>query len=197
MKSLFLTITLLSAALLSTPLCNAAIESPAATADAADNTIERIEAADTEATTVSGSKIELEKPIKIKSENMPGITIQVLGLLVPFATSIGIVWLVLYYRRERQRDRLRIIEISLTSGRPLPPEFYYTTPRPIRQKLQSGIRWIGGGLAIIMFFAMVEAEMWPIGIFPLFIGIANIAVYIAGSRERQAIATTDKDAQQD
>lgn len=103
--------------------------------------------------------------------------IQLMGLLVPFASAVGIVWLILAYRNRRHRDKLHVIELSIIHHEPLPESFYHSTIRDPHRRLTTGIYWLGAGLSITLLFVMVCPKLWPIGLFPLFIGIARVAAY--------------------
>lgn len=130
---------------------------------------------------------------------------KILGLTIPFLFVIALIWLLLHFRNERERDRLRLIEVSLNKGCPLPTEFYTSTGKssPIG-KLQSGICWIGAGITIMFFFGNVADDMTPIGILPVFVGIAQIAAYRVQSRKQKEsekynipLPKTPRDDQQD
>lgn len=112
--------------------------------------------------------------------------VRILGLIIPFASVIILIWLLLHFRNERERDRLRVIEMSITKGCPLPTEFYTHAGKSSPDgKLQSGICWIGAGLAIMFFFGNVADDVAPIGILPVFVGIAQLAAYRARSRRQK------------
>lgn len=124
----------------------------------------------------------INQPMHFKTDGL----IKILGLIIPFASVIILIWLLLHFRNERERDRLRVIEISLNKGCPLPTEFYtHTTKNSPYGKLQSGICWIGAGVAVIVFFGNVADEVSPIGIIPFFIGIAQLAAYRVQSRKQK------------
>lgn len=118
--------------------------------------------------------------------------VRILGLILPFVSVIILIWLLLHFRNERERDRLRVIEMSITRGCPLPTEFYtHTGKNSPDRKLQSGICWIGAGLAIMIFFCNVADEVAPIGILPIFVGIAQLAAYRVQSRRRKDMETNN------
>ncbi len=121
----------------------------------------------------------LNQPIHVNNL-LENIVFTFLITLLTFAFIIGIIWIVLHYRNARERERLRLLERSLSHETPLPPEFFSTVNgRPAERELQSGIIWIGAGLAICLFFLLVAFSVWPIGLLPLFIGISHVAVYMA------------------
>ncbi len=108
--------------------------------------------------------------------------VPILAITIPFLTAIAIVWIILYYRRERERDKYRILEKAIEHNRQLPAVLYHSVPKPIVQKIQSGICWIGVGITFIIFFICINEEVWPIGIIPIFIGIAQIATFIVQTK---------------
>lgn len=106
----------------------------------------------------------------------------ILALTIPFLTAIAIVWIVLYYRRERERDKYRILEKAIEHNRQLPAVLYHSVQKNIIQKIQSGICWIGVGITFIIFFICIDEAVWSIGIIPIFIGIAQIAMFIVQTK---------------
>ena len=110
-------------------------------------------------------------------------TILGLGVTLMFISGcIAILWLLLHFRRMQYLDRLHIVDKSLELDRPLPKEFFMTGYKPVYKKVSSGICWIGAGLSVIVFFMLVDAEVWALGILLIFIGLANIASYIIATR---------------
>ena len=111
--------------------------------------------------------------------------VRITAIIVPFASAIGIVWLILAYRQRRHRDRLRIIELSLTHGQPLPDSFFRSAGIDPQRRLLSGFYWLGAGIAIILFFAATFQAVWALGLFPLFIGIGRIVVARIETRQKE------------
>lgn len=116
---------------------------------------------------------------------MRGI-VGVVAITVPFAFVIVLIWLIFRYSTSRNRERNKLIELSIRERSPLPDSFYksersyYTGPR----RLSSGIIWIGVGIAFISFFACVGSdEMAVLGLIPMFVGVARIVVYFVGKRD--------------
>lgn len=104
----------------------------------------------------------------------------VFAIVVPFAFIILLIWLIFRYSTSRNRERNKLIEMSIRERVPLPDAFYkseqkyYTGPK----RLGSGIIWIGVGVAFTAFFACAGSdEMSMLGIIPMFVGIARIVVY--------------------
>lgn len=139
----------------------------------------------------------LNTPLTISVDNDNTLTkgnlpVKILGITVPFIFAIVVLWLILHFRNDRERERLRVLEASLRNDRAIPDGFYRCLERkPVESKLQSGICWIGAGLAIILFFLGVAEEVAPIGVLPLFIGLAQVAVYRVQSRKDRKINSSD------
>lgn len=110
---------------------------------------------------------------------------RVVALVVPFASGVGLVWLLLAYRNRRHRDRLRIIELSITHGQPLPDSFFRQAGIDPHRRLLSGYYWLGAGFAIVIFFLATFSPVSALGIFPIFIGIGNIIVGRTESRQKE------------
>lgn len=124
--------------------------------------------------------------------------IPIFGIVIPFAAVVGIFWVVMYYRRARQRDKYQLIEFAIRNGQPLPDSFYQSE-RKHKSRLQSGIVWIGVGIALIVWgIADNDTDTVAIGIIPLFVGIARIITYFIDDRKAlKASQATENDAQQD
>lgn len=133
--------------------------------------------AENDKNTITITPMETSSPMNrnlyVKKNILP-----ILALTIPFLTAIAIVWIILYYRRERERDKYHILEKAIEHDRQLPAAFYHSVQKPIVQKIQSGICWIGVGIAFIIFFICIDESVWSIGIIPVFIGLAQIAMFI-------------------
>ncbi len=110
----------------------------------------------------------------------------VVAIVVPFAFVILVIWIICRYSTSRNRERSKLIEMSIRERVPLPDAFYkteksyYLGPR----RLSSGIVWIGVGISVsLFFFAVGSEEMAALGLIPLFVGIARIVVYFVGKRD--------------
>lgn len=105
--------------------------------------------------------------------------VQIFGLLVPFGSAIIIVAIFFIYLNRRQHNKLRIIEMAITNNYQLPDAYYQGKAADPHRYLLTGIYWIGGGIAACLTFISTCDDIWPIGLFPLFIGIARLAVYFS------------------
>lgn len=105
--------------------------------------------------------------------------VQIIGLLVPFGSAIIIVAIFFFYLNRRQHNKLRIIEMAITNNYQLPDAYYQGKAADPHRYLLTGIYWLGGGIAACLTFLTTYHGIWPIGLFPLFIGIARLAVYFS------------------
>lgn len=131
---------------------------------------------------------------------IPDNLIRLIGVILTFGSPIGIIWIILGYRNLRYREKLRIVEKSLDQHTPLPPEFFTGSIKPSWYNLYSGIIWVGIGLAIIIFFLVLDEPVWTIGLIPTFIGISKIIVYTVVNRQKNTIVPpipdmSEKDAE--
>lgn len=127
----------------------------------------------------------------------PALLIPICGIVIPFAAVISLFWVVLHYRRSRQRDKYKLIEYSIRNGQPLPDSFYLSE-RPRKNRLQSGIVWLGVGVALIVWgLADSDNDTVAIEIIPLFVGIARIITYFIDDRKNLKAKYTEEDTQQD
>jgi len=102
----------------------------------------------------------------------------VFGVTVPFAAFVLMVYFICRASVQRKRAKYDVIARAAESGHPLPPEFYITDTRGQKNKLQSGIVWIGWGAAFIIMSVIGIGRAWvAFGMIPLFIGLSRLAVY--------------------
>ena len=101
----------------------------------------------------------------------------VLICLAPFIMVILIVYFV--SRESAKKDKLRH-EISMKAlelGQPL-PESFFDEPKKKTSRLQSGLVWLGVGIAIVIASYVVDVEkMFLFGIIPAFVGLGILIAY--------------------
>lgn len=126
------------------------------------------------------------------------LLIPLFGIVIPFAAFVGVVWVVMHFRRERQRDKYKIIELSIQKGQQLPDSFYLGE-RLRKSRLQSGIIWLGCGLALFIWGLGDSDELTAaLGIIPFFVGVARIVTYFVEDRKTlRKIEAADEDVKQD
>jgi hypothetical protein len=97
--------------------------------------------------------------------------------LAPFIMVILIVYFV--SRESAKKDKLRY-EISMKAlelGQPL-PESFFDEPKKKTSRLQSGLVWLGVGIAIVIASYVVDIEkMFLFGIIPAFAGLGILIAY--------------------
>lgn len=111
--------------------------------------------------------------------------VAILVIACPFVFVLLLVLMILRYVTSRNRERNRLIEMSIREHYQLPDEFYrsereyYMGPR----RLSSGIIWLGFGIAYLLFWLECDTpEMASLAAIPIFIGIARIVIYFIGKR---------------
>ena len=123
--------------------------------------------------------------------NILPITAVVLGITVPFAALVLIVFLITRAFNARKRVKYDTIVKAAQAGHPLPPEFYRYDAPARKSKLQSGIVWIGWGVAFEILTLIGIGTCWcAIGVVPIFIGLARIITYYVENKR-----ASDKDAE--
>lgn len=121
----------------------------------------------------------------------------VFGVTVPFGTFALIIFFVLRSTTERKRLKYDAIARAAEAGHPLPPEFYNSESRLAKNKLQSGLVWMGWGAALIgLTLTGVGSAWWAIGLIPIFIGLSRIAVFFVEKKDKSVSpASESNDAQ--
>lgn len=111
--------------------------------------------------------------------------VAILVIACPFVFVLLLVLMILRYVTSRNRERNRLIEMSIREHYQLPEEFYrsereyYMGPR----RLSSGIIWLGFGIAYLLFWLECDMpEMASLAAIPIFVGIARIVIYLIGKR---------------
>lgn len=124
-------------------------------------------------------------PPSVSKTIMKGI-VGVVAITVPFAFILLLFWLIFRYSTSRNRERNKLIELSIREHSPLPDSFYKSEKNYYSgvRRLSSGIIWIGIGIAFTAFFACVGSdEMAVLGLIPMFVGVARIVVYFVSKRD--------------
>lgn len=123
--------------------------------------------------------------------------LRILGLIIPFIFSFAVLWIILYYKKQRFKEKCRVIDKAIDANYELPDSFYSgkqtfnmqvdkrtDTENPVKytvinpNKLYSSLIWIAAGLTGFIFFLVVGSEeMAVIALLPLFIGVAKIISY--------------------
>lgn len=112
----------------------------------------------------------------------------IFGVTVPFAALVLIIYFICKAAGQYKRLRYETIARAAEAGHPLPPAFYRSESRSPSRRLQSGIVWIGWGLAFALLGPVADwGEGWiAIAMVPLFIGISRLAVYFLEERKKRS-----------
>ena len=130
------------------------------------------------------------------------LVVTILGLTIPFLFAFGIVWLILWTKKNKFQEKCKIIDKAIEMNYQLPDSFYSdrnymgypvdeekeenstknSRPRFVvdSKKLQTALLWIAFGLTGVFFFGYVGAH--PLAILCLlavFVGIAKlVTIYL-------------------
>lgn len=120
------------------------------------------------------------------STDIVAIVAIITSVAVPFAALILIIYVVCRSFTVRKRMKYDLIMRAIDAGHPLPPEFYMTDGPRNKNKLQSGIVWIGWGVALIILGLMRNGSfMIAAGMIPTFIGLSRLAVFYLEQKNEQ------------
>jgi hypothetical protein len=96
-----------------------------------------------------------------------------------------IIIVTIYFRHKGRIERTRLLQTFVEKGLPIPPELL-SEPRAKANPIARGIMLTSSGLATILFlwsmtsgvFGEKDPDTWLpfLGVFPLFIGIAYLAI---------------------
>lgn len=121
-------------------------------------------------------QVTVVKDQAVDQETWPFI-VGIVGIIFGCAVPVGIVAVIMSSINTRRRYETRVIELAINRNYPLPAEFFRKRTTP--QLLYRGVVWIGLGITCLVFAGVTNNDdmMW-LGIFPFFIGLANIALFI-------------------
>lgn len=124
---------------------------------------------------------ELEKYRSAADHNDDGPTPAgiVLISLMPFATAILIIFLVLRNKRLKEQRMFQLYEKALDAGKELPESFFNQSNNEQKSHLLKGMIWMGSGLGISIgaLYLMGKDSPWGFGLIPFFVGIAYLISY--------------------
>ncbi len=146
--------------------------------------------------TISTSKVVIEYPDYDKSdtnysdntisEHIVELSAIILGITVPFATIVIIVFLIVSFMLKKRRLHYHAIELAISNGRELPDSFYDNFNKfKSKSRLQSSLVWISWGIGIffILYFSD-DIESASFGIIPLLVGISKLITYHVEDRKK-------------
>lgn len=127
-------------------------------------------------------------------ENIVALAAVTFALVMPGVVTVLVFFLIFRYLRQRRLDRYRVIEHSIDKGMPLPDSFYMSEGPKDTNTPRSAIVWIGWGLAIILFFCLIDSEaIAAFGLIPLFIGIARGVTYLVNRHDAKEKEKREKE----
>lgn len=107
------------------------------------------------------------------------ILISIIALIATFALPAIIIFLVLYYRNKKRKDRYQVIEKAIESGQPLPEEFVKETKVEDDNIRTKGIKNIFLGLGLAIFFYAMSSSFFlaSIGLMIMLNGVGQLVIY--------------------
>lgn len=154
-------------------------------ADSIGNTVVFETAAREEDDTDDEPFIDASNPVSNFLDNLDLIPILavVLGIIVPFGAFVLVVYILVHGFNARRNMKYEAIARAAEAGHPLPPEFYRSENPAVKNKVQSGIVWIGWGMASGCLWLCNVGTIWlAIGIIAFFIGISRLVAYYLDNR---------------
>lgn len=102
----------------------------------------------------------------------------VLICLAPFIMVILIVYFASRESTKKSKQRYDISMKALELGQPLPQSFF-DEPKKRTSRLQSGLVWLGVGIAIVIgSFVLSKENLFLFGIIPAFVGLGILIAYL-------------------
>jgi hypothetical protein len=112
------------------------------------------------------------------------LMVPIMGIIgvffVPAAVVILSIWFVFHYLNKKQQMKHETIRQMVEKGVPIPENFPWddTQPRQPASTLGRGLKLVGIGLGLIVFFIVFGwTNFAGIGAIPLFIGLAYLLVW--------------------
>lgn len=133
----------------------------------------------------------VEEPGFLNEDSWPFI-VGMLGIVAGCAVPVCITIVIARSIITRRKIDNRLIERAIEKNYPLPDEFF--SGRTIYRSLYRGVIWVGVGTAFLLWFICSSGHkpaFMFLGIIPIFIGLANLAIYVA--RRRDSARTQIKD----
>lgn len=118
-------------------------------------------------------------------EDIMGMFFVLAVLLIIFVISpIFIIGLILWFIYKNRKDRMRLAEMAMQHGQPIPDELM---PRPAEEDVdvrQKGIRQVCLGIGLIFFLGWAAGKIGlGIGVLVLCIGLGNLLIARSNKRE--------------
>ncbi len=126
---------------------------------------------------------------------LAGMGFVLLILLILFVLApVLIIGLILYFVYKNRKQRMRLAEMAIKNGQPIPQEIV-DTPKPADDDLRSkGIRQVALGIGLTFFLGWMIGDIGAgIGILVLCIGLGNLVIARNARKEREELHADDFD----
>ena len=130
-------------------------------------------------------------------EALGGVLVFFLVLILIFIVApIALIGLILYFVYKSRKDKMRLMEMAVKNGKPLPPHIVSPIANRDDYLWNKGIKqmFLGVGLAILLFFILGKFGI-AIGALILLIGCGNLVIGYNARQKRQEQALHDGLAQ--
>lgn len=101
----------------------------------------------------------------------------VLISIAPFLMVVFIVFFTAKSRKEREKLRHDVYLKSLELGQPLPEKFFDKPKVEKTSQLQTGLIWLGVGIACFIIAALIKSNFMLFGLIPGFVGLGILIAY--------------------
>jgi len=127
-------------------------------------------------------------------EALGGVVVFFLILILIFIVApIALIGLILYFIYKSRKDKMRLMEMAVKSGKPLPPHIMSPIATRDDYLWNKGIKqvFLGLGLAILLWFILGKFGL-AIGALVLLIGCGNLVIGYTARQKRQEQALHDQ-----
>lgn len=126
---------------------------------------------------------------------LAGMGFVLLILLILFVLApVLIIGIILYFVYKNRKQRMRLAEMAIKNGQPIPQELV-ETPKPVDDDLRAkGIRQVALGVGLTCFLGWFVGDVGAgIGILVLCIGLGNLIIARNAKKEREELHADDFD----
>lgn len=121
----------------------------------------------------------------------------IVGIIFGCAVPVAIVAVIMSSVNTRRRYEMRVVEMAISRNYPLPNDFYRSVSN--NRRLYRAIIWMGIGIGCwaMAIFSDNEDMAW-IGVFPFFIGLANLALFLIrrhDEKKKEQSAAAEEEAE--
>jgi len=127
-------------------------------------------------------------------EALGGVLVFFLVLILIFIVApIALIGLILYFVYKSRKDKMRLMELAVKNGKPLPPHIVSPIANRDDYLWNKGIKqmFLGVGLAILLYFILGKFGI-AIGALILLIGCGNLVIGYNARQKRQEQALHDQ-----